>query len=288
MLRKEHKVSNISSEAIFAIPSMKPIKVLVSLGFCTLLLLSDIYYKSSDYLRSYGKDLITPFVYLSEVPSRSIKTAQKILSSRKDMDSEIKSLKEKNLKLQIINQQIAELIIENKKLESLWDIANLDLSRYQVVKKRFLSSNEFVPTLTADINQSEVTVKIDDAVFGSAGLIGKVLLISTLKAEIMLIQDPKSLVPIISSSSRIHSMAQGSGIGRLGKLNNVKKTSKYSLGEILHTSGLGDIFPAGFPVARIVKIIDSPDNNYLDIRIEFISNPLNEDFFLIYTGSKNR
>ena len=72
------------------------------------------------------------------------------------------------------------------------------------------------------------------------------------------------------------------------KLNNVKKTSKYSLGEILHTSGLGDIFPAGFPVARIVKIIDSPDNNYLDISIEFISNPLNEDLFLIYTGSKNR
>ena len=288
MLRKEHKVSNISSEAIFAIPTMKPIKVLVSLVFCTLLLLSDIYYQSSDYLRSYGKDLIIPFVYLSEVPSRSIKTAQKILSSRKDMDSEMKSLKEKNLKLQIINQQIAELIIENKKLESLWEIANLDLSGYQVVKKRFLSSNELVPNLTADINQSEVIVKRDDAVFGSAGLIGKVLLISTLKAEIMLIQDPKSLVPVISSSSRVHSIAQGSGIGRLGKLNNVKKTSKYSLGEILYTSGLGDIFPAGFPVARIVKIIDRPDNNYLDISIEFISNPLNEDLFLIYTGSKNR
>ena len=288
MLRKEHKVSNISSEAIFAIPTMKPIKVLVSLVFCTLLLVSDIYYQSSDYLRSYGKDLIIPFVYLSEVPSRSIKTAQKILSSRKDMNSEMKSLKEKNLKLQIINQQIAELIIENKKLESLWDIANLDLSGYQVVKKRFLSSNDLVPTLTADINQSEVIVKIDDAVFGSAGLIGKVLLISTLKAEIMLIQDPKSLVPVISSSSRVHSIAQGSGIGRLGKLNNVKKTSKYSLGEILYTSGLGDIFPAGFPVARIVKITDRPDNNYLDISIEFISNPLNEDLFLIYTGSKNR
>ena len=288
MLRKEHKVSNISSEAIFAIPTMKPIKVLVSLVFCTLLLLSDIYYQSSDYLRSYGKDLIIPFVYLSEVPSRSIKTAQKILSSRKSMDSEMKSLKEKNLKLQIINQQIAELIIENKKLESLWDIANLDLSGYQVVKKRFLSSNDLVPTLTVDINQSEVIVKIDDAVFGSAGLIGKVLLISTLKAEIMLTQDPKSLVPIISSSSRIHSIAQGSGIGRLGRLNNVKKTSKYSLGEILYTSGLGDIFPAGFPVARIVKIIDRPDNKYLDISIDFISNPLNEDLFLIYTGSKNR
>ena len=288
MLRKEHKVSNISSEAIFAIPTMKPIKVLVSLVFCTLLLFSDIYYQSSDYLRSYGKDLIIPFVYLSEVPSRSIKTAQKILSSRKDMNSEMKSLKEKNLKLQIINQQITELIIENKKLESLWEIANLDLSLYQVVKKRFLSSNELVPTLTADINQSEVIIKIDDAVFGSAGLIGKVLLISTLKAEIMLIQDPKSLVPVISSSSRVHSIAQGSGIGRLGKLNNVKKTSKYSLGEILYTSGLGDIFPAGFPVATIVKIIDRPDNNYLDISIEFISNPLNEDLFLIYTGSKNR
>ena len=37
MLRREHKVSNISSEAIFAIPAMKPARVIGAIIFCLIL-----------------------------------------------------------------------------------------------------------------------------------------------------------------------------------------------------------------------------------------------------------
>ena len=52
MLKREHKVSNISSEAIFAIPAMKPSRVIIAVIFCLFLMLTDIKYGSGAYLLS--------------------------------------------------------------------------------------------------------------------------------------------------------------------------------------------------------------------------------------------
>ena len=60
MRRREHKVSYLSSEAIFAIPAMKPSKVILSLLVCGSLMLSDVYYESSFKIRGYAQDLFMP------------------------------------------------------------------------------------------------------------------------------------------------------------------------------------------------------------------------------------
>ena len=77
-------------------------------------------------------------------------------------------------------------------------------------------------------------------------------------------------------------MVQGRGLGRLGKLINIKKTADFQEGEVLLSSGLGDIFPSGFYVAKINSISDEPDNEFLDINVTFISFPESEDFFLVF------
>ena len=281
MLRKEHKVSHISSEAIFAIPAMKPIKVLFSLIICFLLILSDINYKSSDILRGYGNDILNPIIYISKTPSLLDRNLIGFFSSREDLRLTIQTLEKENLKIQSINTLLEEISFENKRLNSLWDSIKEEPGQYSLVKKKHLSTNELKPVMTIGINRKEKGYAVNNAVISEKGILGRIISLGLYQAEVLLVEDPRSLIPITSSSSRLHAILQGSGLGRLGNLKNIKKTANFEIGEKLYSSGLGGIFPSGYPIAKIESIVDSPDNEFLNVKVSFLQSPLNQDHFLV-------
>ena len=66
----------------------------------------------------------------------------------------------------------------------------------------------------------------------------------------MLLHDVRSSVPITSEKSKLHGNVRGSGIGRNGNIEFIKKTATYELGEKLYTSGIAGIFPEGILVGK--------------------------------------
>ena len=285
MLRKEHKVSHISSEAIFAIPAMKPAKVLFSLIVCFLLILSDINYKSSDIVRGYGNDILNPIIYISKTPSLLVRNLISFFSSREDLRLTIQTLEKENLKIQSINTLLEEISFENKRLNSLRDSVKEKPGQYYLVKKKYLSTNELKPVMTIGINRKEKGYAVNNAVISEKGILGRIISLGLYQAEVLLVEDPRSLIPVTSSSSRLHAILQGSGLGRLGNLKNIKKTANFEIGEKLYSSGLGGIFPSGYPIAKIESIVDSPDNEFLNVKVSFLQSPLNQDHFLVLRDS---
>ena len=281
MLRKEHKVSHISSEAIFATPTMKPAKVLLSLVFCFLLILTDINYKSSETLRAYGKDILTPVIYIAKSPVFIFNKVIDFFNSRQDLRFTINALEQENLKLKSINSLMNEISFENRRFNSLEESIEDNPNNYYLVKKKFLSTNDLKPTMTVGINSREEAFTKNNAVLSEKGLLGRVISQGLLNAEVMLVQDSRSLVPVVSSSSRLHAILQGSGLSRLGHLNNIKKSAEYKIGEELYSSGLGGVYPPGYLVAKIKTIKDNPDSEFLDIQVSFLQSPIDQDYFLV-------
>lgn len=281
MLRKEHKVSHISSEAIFATPTMKPAKVLLSLVFCFLLILTDINYKSSETLRAYGKDILTPIIYIAKSPVFIFNKVIDFFNSRQDLRFTINALEQENLKLKSINSLMNEISFENRRFNSLEESIEDNPNNYYLVKKKFLSTNDLKPTMTVGINSREEAFTKNNAVLSEKGLLGRVISQGLLNAEVMLVQDSRSLVPVVSSSSRLHAILQGSGLSRLGHLNNIKKSAEYKIGEELYSSGLGGVYPPGYLVAKIKTIKDNPDSEFLDIQVSFLQSPIDQDYFLV-------
>ena len=281
MLRKEHKVSHISSEAIFATPMMKPAKVLLSLVFCFLLILTDINYKSSETLRAYGKDILTPVIYIAKSPVFIFNKVIDFFNSRQDLRFTINALEQENLKLKSINSLMNEISFENRRFNSLEESIEDNPNNYYLVKKKFLSTNDLKPTMTVGINSREEAFTKNNAVLSEKGLLGRVISQGLFNAEVMLVQDSRSLVPVVSSSSRLHAILQGSGLSRLGHLNNIKKSAEYKIGEELYSSGLGGVYPPGYLVAKIKTIKDNPDSEFLDIQVSFLQSPVDQDYFLV-------
>ncbi len=151
MRRREHKVSYLSGEAIFAIPAMKPSKVFLSLVFCTFLMLSDVYYESSSKIRGYAQDLFMPLGALVNVPVDLIASVPDSLRTRSQLKLSLEQAELENKKLKVINQFLEKVSKENEELNSLWSSARLNFDNYSFARKRSISSNEFQPTLTVDV-----------------------------------------------------------------------------------------------------------------------------------------
>ena len=281
MLRREHKVSNISSEAIFAIPAMKPYRVVIAISLCFAFMLSDITYNTSVIIRSFALDLLKPVNLILELPMQVSEEVFDNLSSKQNLQRKVDALEEENLKLKVSNEYLQKLSIDLSKLNTLWSSIDIQKDRFVISEKNFLSSNTFQPMLVLTI-QDPKEIEKNSPVISEQGLVGRINNIGVLTAEVLLLQDIRSSVPIISGESSLHAILNGKGLDRKGELQFIKKTANFKKGEKIFTSGLGGIYPKGLPIGKISSISDPVDSEFLKVEISFNSTPLNHDYFLVY------
>ena len=281
MLRREHKVSNISSEAIFAIPAMKPYRVVIAISLCFAFMLSDITYNTSVIVRSFALDLLKPVNLIIELPMQISEEVFDNLSSKQNLQRKVDALEEENLKLKVSNEYLQKLSIDLSKLNTLWSSIDIQKDRFVISEKNFLSSNTFQPMLVLTI-QDPKEIEKNSPVISEQGLVGRINNIGVLTAEVLLLQDIRSSVPIISEESSLHGILNGKGLDRKGELQFIKKTANFKKGEKIFTSGLGGIYPKGLPIGKISSISDPVDSEFLKVEISFNSTPLNRDYFLVY------
>ena len=230
MLKREHKVSNISSEAIFAIPAMKPYRVVIAISLCFAFMLSDITYNSSVILRSFALDLLKPVNLIIELPVQISEEVFDNLSSKQDLQRKVDALEEENLKLKVSNEYLQKLSIDLSKLNTLWSSIDIQKDRFVISEKNFLSSNTFQPMLVLTI-QDPKEIEKNSPVISEQGLVGRINNIGVLTAEVLLLQDIRSSVPIISGESSLHGILNGKGLDRKGELQFIKKTANFKKGE---------------------------------------------------------
>jgi rod shape-determining protein MreC len=281
MRRREHKVSYLSSEAIFAIPAMKPSKVILSLLICSSLMLSDVYFESSSKIRGYAQDLFIPLGALFNTPIGFLASIPDSLRTRSKLILSLEQVEEENKKLQVINQFLEKVSKENEELNSLWSSARLNFDNYSFARKRSISSNEFQPLLVVDLGP-ESNVEVNDVLLSPNGLVGKIKSLGLYSAEIIVLHDVRSSIPVVTDKSKLHGNVKGRGIGRAGNIEYIKKTASYELGEKVYTSGIAGIYPEGILVGEITSIDDLADSEFLKVEVSFLQSPFNQDFYLIY------
>ena len=284
MSRGDHKVSKISSEAIFAVRPISSSKFLISLIFCRSLILVDLRFQTSNIIRGYVQDFLSPLYLIIKLPGIFINRVIEVRVSKQGLRESLYKYREDNQKLELINSQLKDLTKRNQELNLVWNSAQIDKEAYLLGQKRSLSVNSLRPSLVLEVNDPFSLLKINQPILSREGIIGKITSVGISSVEVMMTQDPQSLTPIISSSTRIHGILKGKGLERRGLLVNVKKTAPFKEGEELYSSGLGDVFPPNYLVGKIVLIEDKPDNEFLQIEVEFIDLPKDQDYFLVFTN----
>jgi rod shape-determining protein MreC len=97
---------------------------------------------------------------------------------------------------------------------------------------------------------------------------GQVVVTNPLTATVLLITDADHALPVQINRNGLRTIATGTGrINRL-RLPHLPKNADVQVGDLLVTSGMGGVFPAGYPVARITEVADDPNSAFATVMAE--------------------
>ncbi len=167
----------------------------------------------------------------------------------------IKSNEQLRSKLLLINtdlQRLRFLEQENAELKALLGVTQATKNKVITAEVVTRLADKFTHNIV--INRGERHgVYVGQPVLDAYGLVGQVTAVKPEMSVVMLITHNKSAVPVMVVRSGLPAIVIGVGSDCL-ELANVPETADVKMGDILVTSGLGKVFPAGYQVGIIKEV----------------------------------
>ena len=111
-------------------------------------------------------------------------------------------------------------------------------------------------------------VQLNEPVVDSAGILGQVAHIGPWSSEVILITDPEHAIPVQVARNGLRTIAVGSGNSDELLLPYLAVNSDVKSGDLLTSSGLGGVFPAGYPVGHITGVRREANQLLAQVRAE--------------------
>jgi rod shape-determining protein MreC len=124
-------------------------------------------------------------------------------------------------------------------------------------------------------------------VIDAYGVMGQVIEAGPLTSRAMLITDPAHAIPVQVTRNGLRTIVFGTGQADRVAVRYLTSISDIKVGDLLVTSGMGGTFPANYPVAQVVRIVNNPNESFLDIEAQPVARlNHNREALLIWPGSK--
>jgi rod shape-determining protein MreC len=226
---------------------------LLSIG----LMVADHRFHHLETARNVLSTAIYPFQYAIQTPMRFGDWLAENLVDRRALLAENEQLRHKQLLLGAELQRLSALEAENRRLRQLLEYAVEHHERVLVAELIQVALDPYRHQIL--INRgSHHGVRVGRPLLNQAGIIGQVIHANTLTAQAILITDPSHVLPVQVNRTGLRTLAAGTGHFRELQLSHILTKDDVAVGDLLVTSGLDGRFPAGYPVAKVVRIEFDP------------------------------
>jgi rod shape-determining protein MreC len=215
-------------------------------------------------VRNVLSTFLTPLVYLADMPGELALWSGERIRSRDELFQENQSLKDEIFILKTQLQKLVALRAENAQLRNLLGTEQKVEGRRLVAEIINVASDPSVHEIIINKGRSE-GVFVGQAVLDAYGVMGQVIEVSALTSRILLLTDPRHAIPVRDERSGERSIALGTGQLDHITLQYVRSTADIQVGDLLLSSGIGERFPDGYPVAVVTEIRQQPGEPYMDI-----------------------
>ena len=210
-----------------------------------------------DYLEPVRSKLgmvLTPFYGLAEMPVRAW-----------ELIAENERLKAESLLMQRRVQKLAALTEQNVRLRELLNSAALVDDKVLVSELIGVDPNPFTQRIMIDKGEND-GVFVGQPVLDASGLMGQVVEVMPYTARVLLLTDTTHSIPVQVNRNGLRAIAVGTGNPERLELRYVADTADIKEGDLLVSSGLGQRFPAGYPVATVKEVIHDSGQPFAVVR----------------------
>jgi rod shape-determining protein MreC len=180
---------------------------------------------------------------------------QESISTREALAAENARLREHERALEFKTLRFEALERENGELRGLKDALPALADRWIVAETINVELNSQSQRQRLLINRgARHGVFAGQAVMDSTGLLGQTIHVGPWSAEVILITDSEHAVPVQIERTGVRTIAVGLGESDSLALPYLPANADVKTGDLLITSGLGGVFPQGYPVARVTEV----------------------------------
>lgn len=228
------------------------------------MMIVDAKVQSVSTLRTYLTSIVSPLQYIADLPGAILEYSATRLTSRRAMLAENDRL---TSQIALMNEKLQRFVVleeENNNLRQLLDAPMREGMYRMIAELMAVDNNPYSHQIV--INKGAIHgVYEGQPVLDDTGIVGQIIEVGTTNSRVLLISDITHAIPVRISRNNIRMIASGNGsLGEL-TLNHVAHSGDIEVGDLLVSSGLGNIFPAGYPVATISNIVRDESKPFANI-----------------------
>lgn len=205
-----------------------------------------------------------PFHWAVDAPFSAWRLASDRLSTRAALRADNERLEGENRELRLRLMRFDALEQENRRLRE----ARAESSR---VAARSLVAE--ILRVDLDPNRQRVLVNkgsgdgvfVGQAALDASGVFGQVTRVGPVSAEVILISDPEHAIPVQINRTGVRTIAVGQGQAGQLLLPYLPRNADIDAGDLIVSSGLGGVFPPGYPVAQVSEVRRDPAEPLLTV-----------------------
>lgn len=250
-------------------PSL-PNRLVLSLLLSVALILFDHKLDGFGSTRVYLNSLVSPLQYLANLPGQMLNASASRFVSHERLFNDNAKLTHDAI---VMNGQLQRLIFlqqENDRLRSLLNSPVQDNTRKIVAELMAVDNNPYSHQIV--INKGAINSVFEgQPVLDDKGIVGQIMQVSSTNSRVLLIADVTHAIPVRVARNNVRLIASGSGSLDELLIQHVAHSSDLKIGDILLSSGLGNIFPEGYPVATIISIVRDESRPFSQVRAKPIA-----------------
>jgi rod shape-determining protein MreC len=218
-------------------------------------------------VRSVLENAVEPVYHVVEWPVRALRNLSGQFQTRRSLRHENESLRQELLAQQADLQRLDTLTEENRRLRALFEGAEMLRFEYRFAELVRVDLDPFSHKVLIDRGSVDGVVP-GQAVIDGNGVMGQIEDVHLHFSQVRLISDPNHALPVQINRTGLRSVAYGSGETGALNLPNVPLEADVREGDLVVTSGLGDRFPGGYPVARVIRVLREDGETFARVLAE--------------------
>ena len=241
------------------------VRLLVLAVLSVALMVVDARFTVLKPVRSQMSLVLMQSYWIVDLPQRLYQGVASQFGSRTELIAENEKLKTEALLLQGRLQKLAALTEQNVRLRELLNSSALVNEKVEVAELIGMDPNPFTHRIIINKGERDGVV-LGQPVLDARGLMGQVVELMPYTSRVLLLTDTTHSIPVQVNRNGLRAIASGTGNPERLELRHVADTADIKEGDLLVSSGLGQRFPAGYPVATVKEVIHDSGQPFAIVR----------------------
>ncbi|WP_428099858.1 rod shape-determining protein MreC [Candidatus Rariloculus sp.] len=213
---------------------------------------------------------VHPIRVFVDLPFEVWGSASRSLTTRQALLAENERFRREQLNASFRLQRLATLETENARLRGLLDSTAVLGQRVLVAEIIAVDLDPYRQRF--NVNRGLANgVFVGQALLDADGVVGQIVDVGPFTAEAVAITDADHALPVSVNRNGLRTVAVGTGDSSRLRLPYLTNSADIGIGDLLVSSGLGGVFPLGYPVARVLEVRLRPGQSFADVIAEPVS-----------------